>query len=167
MADTRVGLPACPCPIRARLRRLAPAYTFTGCLLPQAYGKGDKARDGNGYRVQASPTSPAKPLMLTQGLGMVPRREGRPRSSSTPPLHTPGETSAVVPPLRSLSKACFASARPAKRIKTVNYVPGLFCKVCARSVPTLAVSLKRYLDTNLSSPVACKCSFKTHRGTER
>src|SRR5450759_4936465 len=69
------------------------------------------------------------------------------RSSSTLPLHTLGETSAVVPPLRSLSKACFASTRPAQRIKTVNYVPGLFCKVCARSVPGLAVSLKRYPDT--------------------
>src|SRR5271169_5024159 len=69
MADTRVVLPACPCPIRARLRRLAAAYTFTGCLLPQAYGKGDKARNEDEYRVQASPTTPAKLLMLTQGVG--------------------------------------------------------------------------------------------------
>src|SRR5208282_2294476 len=81
MADTRVVLPACPCPMRARLRRLAAAYTFTGCLLPQAYGKGDKARNGDEYRVQASPTTPAKLLMLTQGVGMVPRRDGRPRPS--------------------------------------------------------------------------------------
>src|ERR1700693_3304034 len=69
MADTRVVLPACPCPIRARLRRLAPSYTFTGCLLPQAYGKGDTARNEDEYRVQASPTTPAKLLMLTQGVG--------------------------------------------------------------------------------------------------
>src|SRR5208282_6235645 len=79
MADTRVVLPACPCPMRARLRRLAAAYTFTGCLLPQAYGKGDKARNGDEYRVQASPTTPAKLLMLTQGVGMVPCRDGRMR----------------------------------------------------------------------------------------
>jgi hypothetical protein len=71
MADTRVVLPACPCPIRARLRRLAPSYTFTGCLLPQAYGKGDKARNEDEYRVQASPTTPAKLLMLTQGMGVA------------------------------------------------------------------------------------------------
>src|ERR1700681_531838 len=70
MADTRVVLPACPCPIRARLRRLAPSYTFTGCLLPQAYGKGDTARNEDEYRVQASPTTPAKLLMLTQGMGL-------------------------------------------------------------------------------------------------
>src|SRR5580658_2846428 len=69
MAETRVVLPACPCPIRARLRRLAAAYTFTGCLLPQAYGKGDKARNEDEYRLQASPTTPAKLLMLTQGAG--------------------------------------------------------------------------------------------------
>src|SRR6202163_3701949 len=71
MADTRVVLPACPCPIRARLRRLAPSYTFTGCLLPQAYGKGDTARNEDEYRVQASPTTPAKLLMLTQGMGRL------------------------------------------------------------------------------------------------
>src|SRR5437899_3399439 len=71
MADTRVVLPACPCPTRARLRRLAPSYTFTGCLLPQAYGKGDKARNEDEYRVQASPTMPAKLLMLTQGVGVA------------------------------------------------------------------------------------------------
>src|SRR5208337_5311919 len=81
MADTSVVLPACPCPMRARLRRLAAAYTFTGCLLPQAYRKGDKARNGDEYRVQASPTTPAKLLMLTQGVGKVPRRDGRPRPS--------------------------------------------------------------------------------------
>src|SRR6266849_53939 len=69
MADTRVVLPACPCPMRARLRRLAPSYTFTRCLLPQAYGKGNKARNEDEYRVQASPTTPAKLLMLTQGMG--------------------------------------------------------------------------------------------------
>src|SRR5271157_3796628 len=71
MADTRVVLPACPCPIRARLRRLAPSYAFTGFLLPQAYGKGDTARDEDEYRVQASPTTPAKLLMLTQGVGRL------------------------------------------------------------------------------------------------
>src|SRR6202795_3464880 len=70
MADTRVVLPACPCPMKARLRRLAPSYTFTGCLLPQAYGKGDTARNEDEYRVQASPTTPAKLLMLTQGMGV-------------------------------------------------------------------------------------------------
>src|SRR6266849_9041527 len=75
MVDTRVVLPACPCPIRARLRRLAPSYTFTGCLLPQAYGKGDTARNEDEYRVQASPTTPAKLLMLTQGVGVL--KEGR------------------------------------------------------------------------------------------
>src|SRR6267143_6058616 len=71
MADTRVVLPACPCPMRARLRRLAPSYTFTGCLLPQAYGKSDTARNEDEYRVQASPTTPAKLLMLTQGMGRL------------------------------------------------------------------------------------------------
>src|SRR5258708_34306872 len=76
MADTRVVLPACPCPIRARLRRLAPSYTFTGCLLPQAYGKGDTARNEDEYRVQASPTTPAKLLMLTQGMGRLKGRDG-------------------------------------------------------------------------------------------
>src|SRR6266849_8956569 len=88
MADTRVVLPACPCPMRARLRRLAPSYTFTGCLLPQAYGKGDTARNEDEYRVQASPTTPAKLLMLTQGMGVEEqptehdlRRDGRPRPS--------------------------------------------------------------------------------------
>src|SRR5712692_10417630 len=69
-------LPACPCPIRARLRRLAPSYTFTGCLLPQAYGKGDAARNEDEYRVQASPTTPAKLLMLTQGMGRLKGRVG-------------------------------------------------------------------------------------------
>src|SRR5580658_968399 len=68
MADTSVVLPACPCPIRARLRRLAASYTFTGCLLPQAYGKGDTARNEDEYRAQASPTTPAKLSMLTQGM---------------------------------------------------------------------------------------------------
>src|SRR5208282_6824980 len=68
MADTKVVFPACPCPIRARLRRLAASYTFTGCLLPQAYRKGDTARNEDEYRLQASPTSPAKLLMLTQGV---------------------------------------------------------------------------------------------------
>src|ERR1700674_4796537 len=85
MADTRVVLPACPCPIRARLRRLAPSYTFTGCLLPQAYGKGDTARNEDEYRVQASPTTPAKLLMLTQGMGVAQagsRRDGRIRPSN-------------------------------------------------------------------------------------
>src|SRR5713226_2499048 len=71
MSDTRVVLPACPCPMRARLRRLAPSYTFTGCLLPQAYGKGDTARNEDEYRVQASPTTPAKLSMLTQGMGRL------------------------------------------------------------------------------------------------
>src|SRR5208282_64107 len=89
MADTRVVLPARPCPIRARLRRLAPSYTFTGCLLPQAYGKGDKAPDEDEYKLQASPTTPAKLLMLTHGVW--PRKgsrrdrsrgDGRPRRSS-------------------------------------------------------------------------------------
>src|ERR1700687_1356904 len=75
MADTRVVLPACPCPMRARLRRLAPSYTFTGCLLPQAYGKGDTARNEDEYRVQASPTTPAKLLMLTQGMGRLKGKE--------------------------------------------------------------------------------------------
>src|SRR6266851_7697371 len=74
MADTRVVLPACPCPMRARLRRLAPSYTFTGCLLPQAYGKSDTARNEDEYRVQASPTTPAKLLMLTQGMGRLKKR---------------------------------------------------------------------------------------------
>src|ERR1700685_847224 len=75
MADTRVVLPACPCPIRARLRRWAPSYTFTGCLLPQAYGKGGMARNEDEYRLQASPTTPAKLPMLTQGMGVL--KEGR------------------------------------------------------------------------------------------
>jgi hypothetical protein len=53
------------------LRRLAASYTFTGCLLPQAYGKGDAARNEDEYREQASPTTPAKLLMLTQGMGSL------------------------------------------------------------------------------------------------
>src|SRR5712692_5874378 len=84
MADTRVVLPACPCPIRARLRRLAPSYTFTGCLLPQAYGKGDTARNEDEYRVQASPTTPAKLLMLTQGMGRLKGREQASQSRQNP-----------------------------------------------------------------------------------
>ena len=71
MADTRVVFPACPCPIRARLRRLAASYTFTDDLLPQVYGKGDTARDEDEYRVQSNPTLPAKLLMLTQGVGRL------------------------------------------------------------------------------------------------
>src|SRR6266481_5801215 len=88
MADTRVVLPACPCPMRARLRRLAPSYTFTGCLLPQAYGKSDTARNEDEYRVQASPTTPAKLLMLTQGMGRLKGRDRLGRvwlGSSLPP----------------------------------------------------------------------------------
>src|SRR5271155_126963 len=86
MADTKVVLPACPCPIRARLRRLAASYTFTGCLLPQAYGKGDKARNpesrnNDEYRQQASPTSPAKLPMLTQGIGLKELAWGQPPSA--------------------------------------------------------------------------------------
>src|ERR1700745_2012604 len=77
MADTRVVLPACPCPMRARLRRLAPSYTFTGCLLPQAYGESDTDRNEDEYRVQASPTTPAKLLMLTQGVGRLKGRDGQ------------------------------------------------------------------------------------------
>src|SRR5271157_5700333 len=93
MADTSVVLPACPCPMRARLRRLAASYTFTGCLLPQAYGKGDKARDEDEHRVQASPTTPAKLPMLTQGVGRL-KEGGRSRSiyvSLAPILGCPGE----------------------------------------------------------------------------
>ena len=71
MADTRVVFPACPCPMRARLRRLAASYTFTDDLLPQVYGKGDTARDEDEYRVQSNPTLPAKLPMLTQGVGRI------------------------------------------------------------------------------------------------
>src|SRR5271157_1197300 len=47
MADTRVVFPACPCPTRTRLRRLAPSYTFTGCLLRQAF-RDESLRPGRG-----------------------------------------------------------------------------------------------------------------------
>src|ERR1700686_3182907 len=102
MADTRVGLPACPCPMRARLRRLAPSYTFTGCLLPQAYGKGDKARNEDEYRVQASPTTPAKLLMLTQGAHVgtaAPRLSRRAQLAGFLLVH---------PCLRSVAELCSA-----------------------------------------------------------
>src|SRR5216683_1250489 len=95
MADTRVVLPACPCPMRARLRRLAPSYTFTGCLLPQAYGKGDTARNEDEYTVQASPTTPAKLLMLTQGMGRLKGREQASQSRHKCPASSPVITSQI------------------------------------------------------------------------
>src|SRR5271157_4454769 len=109
MADTRVVLPACPCPIRARLRRLAPSYTFTGCLLPQAYGKGDTARDEDEYRVQASPTSPAKLLMLTQGMGRLKkaRHDGDDMTSMTS-----GAGTRFIPFLPSLPPVPFLTDKP-------------------------------------------------------
>src|SRR5260370_39028585 len=69
MADTSVVLPACPCPIRARLRRLAPAYTFTGCLLPQAYGKGDTARNEKWVRRTGQPNISCETSDANTGVG--------------------------------------------------------------------------------------------------
>src|SRR5271157_3811835 len=127
MADTRVVFPACPCPIRAILRRLAPSYTFTGCLLPQAYGKVDTARDEDEYRIQASPTTPAKLLMLTQGVGMVPRRDGRPRPSSrseAPLCSFNARTEKTKPcELRSLGRPGAAVPARARQGDTDSLVP--------------------------------------------
>src|SRR5882762_6518958 len=117
MADTRVVLPACPCPIRARLRRLAPSYTFTGCLLPQAYGKGDTARNEDEYRVQASPTTPAKLLMLTQGFG---REQGTTHEIQVLPGKRSGRYSSLAERSRFRYLALCAIALQAARPLSVN-----------------------------------------------
>src|ERR1039457_3809059 len=103
MADTRVVFPACPCPMRARLRRLAASYTFTGCLLPQAYGKGATARNEDEYRLQASPKMPAKLLMLTQGVG---RNKGRVSPPPPPTLHSRLSPGGRPPPFSPANMSC-------------------------------------------------------------
>src|ERR1039458_972144 len=153
MADTREVFPARPCPMRARLRRLAPSYTFTGCLLPQAYGQGDKAPDEDEYKVQASPTTPAKLLMLTQGMG---GEEQRPYV---------GIANYKVAPFSTNSPVVMSSVFSFPRVRTLTLFAsdslspttsrnGTFCIACSR-IFAFIFSLRE--STSTPTPVARSC----------